>query len=116
MVLEMQQKRMCSPWQKKEPKYSKFSGKYSNTGSKIRYSKKAKKYLHLKSPNNCTMFRSHVEEPEVSQRTEHQRKALYSGTNSATHSIENTSLSSKTALIFVVSYGNIVFECFFVKF
>jgi hypothetical protein len=24
--------------------------------------------------------RSHVEEPEVSQRTEHQRKALYSGT------------------------------------
>jgi hypothetical protein len=27
------------------------------------------------------MDRSHVEEPEVSQRTEHQRKALYSGTN-----------------------------------
>jgi hypothetical protein len=26
------------------------------------------------------MGRSHVEEPEVSQRTEHQRKALYSGT------------------------------------
>jgi hypothetical protein len=25
------------------------------------------------------MDRSHVEEPEVSQRTEHQRKALYSG-------------------------------------